>query len=172
MSHDPKPPAPEEVRAPLPGYTSTEPEYVGPFRTRPELAILPPNPDRKIGFTCYQVLGAEVYPIPEGEAISEKLLDDTNILTGEADLKEGMRLLVPTLFGWAEGIISLDEKGALTCRSSSGDTLHMLTFAHDRPPQEDGTPAPPRWVCTGSANLKGLRKLTLYRDAPPEEPAT
>lgn len=169
MSQDPKPPTREEVLAKWKPsmdkavYAFAEPEYVGAFPARPELAVLHPDPDRKIRFTCYEVMGSEVHPIPEGEEPSEKLLDPTNILTGEADLKEGMRLLVQTLFGWSEGVVSLDEKGTPTCRSPSGNTLHMLSFVNDRPPQEDGTPAPPRWVCTGSANLKGLMKLEITR---------
>jgi len=40
--------------------------------------------------------------------------------------------------------------------SQSGNTMFMLEFVADRPEGE-----PPRWVCTGSVNMKALKKLSL-----------
>jgi len=108
-------------------------------------------------------MGCDVHPIPEGQEPSEELMTPENILTKEDDLKEGMRLMVLTLVGCSLGLVTKEKDGSLTCRSPSGGTSHFLNFVNDRPPLEDGTPAPPRWVCMGSGNVAGLSKLEVYR---------
>ena len=153
--HDPLPPN---------EYHVDPPEHVGEFiRLNKTKFPVTCDPDRKIGFTVHTVWGSDVFLIPEGQEPSLDCEDDANHITTEDGLKEGMRLLVPTLLGYGLGIMSKNEAGDLACRSTSGDTGFFLDFAHDRPPLEDGTPAPPRWVCGGSANLRALKKLTLTR---------
>lgn len=127
-----------------------------PVRT--ELTVLDGDPEaRKFGFSIYEYLGSEVYVVPEGQEITEALLSDENIVTSEDGLKEGMRLLCPTLFGYGLGIVSFDDKGCPRCLSESGDTSYFLVFTNDRPPNEDGTPASPRWVGCGSANMRSKK---------------
>lgn len=167
-----KPPS-EEVLAPSLDqavYTSTEPEYVGRIPVRTELTVIPSaEPNHKFGFTVHHLWGSEVYPIPEGQEPSEEMADPKNILTRQDDLQEGLRLLILTLFGWSVGVVAKDEKGNLTCTTPGGSFVHFLTFANDRPPLADGTPALPRWVCTGSANLRGLKKLMVTAESPSSE---
>lgn len=124
--------------------------------------VITADPERKINFSVYEVMGSEVYLIPEGHEYNESLVNDDNIVTTEDGLKAGMKLLCPTLFGWGIGIVSIDSYGQPKCMSESGHNAYFIQFAKDRPPNDDGTPACPRWVCTGSGNMKGLEKLMLY----------
>ena len=118
-----------------------------------------------IKFSVHEVLGADIHPIPEGEEPPNKFLTDTNILTKGGDLKVGMRVLVPTLFGWGVGVISRDKDGNPSCHSPDGQVVYVLTFAFakDRPPLAEGAPLQPRWICTGSGNLRGLNNLEIFK---------
>lgn len=132
------------------------------YPKRTELTVLAADdPNKKqIGWQCYELTGTDVYRIPDGQEPSLELVKPNHLLTREDDLKAGMHLLIHDLFGWCHGIIQDDGR---TCVSSTGQTLFCLQFVNDRPALPDGTEAPPRWVCIGSANLAGLRKLEVTR---------
>lgn len=134
----------------------------GPFPAIPprtELTTRPADPEspKKIGWTCYELTGTDIYPIPEGQEPTLDLVKETNLIIREGDLVEGMHLLIHDLFGWGHGVVHPDR----TCRSLSGKTLFFLKFVNDRPAKTDGTPSPPRWVCTGSGNLAAVRKMEI-----------
>lgn len=118
--------------------------------------------ERKISFSAHEVMGSNVYAIPEGHAIDESLVKDENLVTTEDGLKAGMKLLCPTLFGWGIGVVSIDSFKQPVCDSESGDTAYFINFAKDRI-NDDGTPACPRWVCIGSGNMAAIKKLMITK---------
>lgn len=153
-------------------YMASEPEHLGKIPVRTELTVLPADdPSKpKIGFMVYELKGTDLYPWPDGhtgvfrdEADLEQWLTDDRLLTTREALQPGMKLLVHDLFGWGQGITLLDPQGKVRVMSPSGKILYMTDFVNDRPPAPDGTPAPPRWVCVGSANLAGLKRLEITR---------
>lgn len=124
--------------------------------------IITADAERKINFSVYEVMGSEIYLIPEGHGYDESLVKDENLVTTEDGLKAGMKLLCPTLFGWGIGIVSIDSFKQPVCKSESGNTAYFIQFAKDRF-NDDGTPASPRWVCMGSGNMAGIKKLMITK---------
>ena len=157
-------------------YSVSEPEFAGNIPIRTEITVPPGDPEgrKTIGWTCYEVAGTDVHPIPEGQDPSLDLVTGANLITKESDHKPGMHLLVHDLFGGCHGIVhdlfggchgivhGIVQADGRSCLSLSGKTTFFLEFVNDRPPLEDGTPAPARWVCTGSGNLAAIKKLELH----------
>lgn len=138
------------------------PEYVGRI---PERTDIPITPNPKAGWFCHEERGTDVYEFPDGHltmfqdlADLEQYLTDDRLLTTRDALKPGMKLLIQDLIGWNIGQVVLDGNEKPRVCSLNGGTLFMLDFVNDRLPAEDGTPALPRWICYGSANLAGIKR--------------
>ena len=153
-------------------YMVSEPKPDGPIPQRTEIPV---QADKKINWWCFEVRGTDLYPWPEDPEVLKSLealrpyLTDDRLLTTKDALKPGMKLLVQDLIGWGPGIVQMDEHGNPHVHSPSGKLAYCIDFVNDRPAAADGTPAPPRWVCTGSMNLAGIQRLKLHTEAPPEQ---
>ncbi len=143
----------------------SEPEFVGKIPPRTELTTLPGDPDApKIGWSMYEVTGTDLYRPPEDAVWPPTSLDECkaisvpeNLITTEDGLVAGEELLVQDLFGLNVCIVAFhSEDGTPYGMSHSGNVMFMFDFVDDRPDEE-----PPRWVSTGSANLKALKKLNF-----------
>jgi len=155
-------------------YEVSEPVEVGGMPPRPELTVLPGGNDPTkelgtLGWSCYPVTGTDTYRPGSGDTWPptcfedcEKVARPENLVTTEDGLVEGEELLVQDLMGLHVATVHFHgEDGEPYGLSSSGNTMFMLDFVDDRPDGE-----PPRWVCVGSANLAGLRRLKFLQ---PEE---
>lgn len=138
--------------------TMGPPELLGSITPRQELTVIPQEGPKRIGWSCYELTGTDIYR-PHGHPITLEnmnvICQPENLITTQTGLVDGEELLVQDLFGWNIGVISLSGKTP-TCSSPNGKLLFMIQFVDDRP-----SPEPPRWVCTGTANLAGLRKLEV-----------
>ena len=147
-----------------------DPEFIGKIPIRTELTVLPADEprDKPIGWSVYEVNGTDVYRPPEGAVWPPTTLDECraigvpeNLVTSEDGLAVGEELLVQDLMGLNIAKVAIhSEDGAPYGLSPSGNMMYMLEFVDDRPEGES-----PRWVCTGSANLKALKRLHFVTEA-------
>lgn len=153
-------------------FIKQQPEHLGPIPVRTELAVQSADPpgQRKIGWSAVCMWGTDIHIWPDGHTgvfrdlpDLEQYLTDERLLTTRDALKPGMKLLIQDLFGWSQGIVLFGPQGKPRVLSPNGKILYMIDFVNDRPPAPDGTPAPPRWVCTGSGNLAAIQNLEMFK---------
>tara|TARA_Y100000310_G_scaffold175594_1_gene175650 strand:+ start:2778 stop:3245 length:468 start_codon:yes stop_codon:yes gene_type:complete len=146
-------------------YKVSKTKAVGKIPPRQELTVLPAKPEEKaIGWSCYEITGTDAYRPPQDAVWPPTTLEECraigvpeNLVTTKDGLVEGEELLVQDLLGLNIATVHFhSEDGAPYGMSESGNLMFMLEFVDDRPGDE-----PPRWVCTGSANLKGLKRLNF-----------
>lgn len=122
-----------------------------------------------LGFKVQVMQGTDIYRPHEGaewppqsmEAV-ESIAIDENLITTKDGLVEGEELLVHDLFGLNVAKVAFhSEDGVPYGISPSGNMMYFFKF--DESYARDDDPEEPRWVCTGSANLKGLKKLNFDR---------
>ena len=111
-----------------------------------------------ITFKMKEYIGGEVKTVPSGLA-HEELNDASNwpegfkpqVIKEKEELVNGTLVLVPTLFGPAVARVRKGD-GHLYGVSPTESTMYFLQYGED-----DRN----CWVCTGSANLAAIRKLSL-----------
>lgn len=122
------------------------------------------DPPKEIGFKVYEERGGPIYRIPACVRDEEITLDNLdslrtreNMITTQDGLQDGQRVLLETLVGWS--IATIQGNGAY-----SGESMwHMLEWREDYGWYRDGEERIACWTCTGSANMKALKRLTLFR---------
>ena len=124
-------------------------EVVGKIPIRTELEILPADEPKqlKIGWTVKEYIGGEIFKLDaNGQMITEPL-------TNKTDLIPGMIVAAPTLFGYVNTTIDVDQYGEVF--GTSGGLYIMLSFG------EDDRKC---WVSSGAINMKAIKKLTKQKE--------
>ena len=108
------------------------------------------------GWTVCERRGAPVYRLPDNlpkeEIIVEDLTVAENRITDLHGLLDGMRLLIPTLFGWLDAkVVAHTDEG---CTADSGDSWWFLDYD-----EEQGC-----WITTGGINKKAVDVLKDVRE--------
>jgi len=139
------------------------------YRVKPEILLQPAADPVQIKWTCIEECGSPIHRIPEGSIIKVEgeyrlgkgmSLQDVTVEenhVGKDGLTAGMQVLVPTMFGWS--VATIEALGDGWC-GKSGGMLYILDWRDDYvlgPGQKVAC-----WTCCGSANLEGLKRLTLY----------
>jgi hypothetical protein len=126
-------------------------------------ADLVENEQRKLGWVIYETEGAPIYPFPEGHADTFRDIDELDTytvpdrrLTSPESIHPGMKLLIRGLAGWVIGYVDRQEDGTFIARGQTTGMIYQLKFSDKRPAGQ-----PPCWICWGSVNMRGLKKLTL-----------
>jgi hypothetical protein len=119
-----------------------------------ELTVLPADDAAplKLGWTCHERMGVEVYPYDPADHSEGGLdLEKLSPITEEGGLTEGMQVLVAGLLGGFHVMaVRRDEHGVL---SAKGERLTgILRFGED----DRGC-----WVCLGLVNMRAIEKLEL-----------
>ncbi len=110
--------------------------------SRTEITILPADPpdSRKLGFTVWEYLGAEI----------RKTLDGPALLL-ESDVQVGDVVLVPGVSGYHEMMVRKDGD-QFYAETHDGRWYSPLNFAED----DRGS-----WVSLGMINARGIRSLLV-----------
>lgn len=108
----------------------------------------------ELKWTCYEELGSPIY---KGEPADLENLDgflvDENKIFEEDGLHEGMKITVPTVFGWT--VATVKPCGIDGWVGHTEACVYFLIF------EESGINRVKCWKCFGSGSLKGIQKLKL-----------
>jgi hypothetical protein len=114
----------------------------------------------EIKWRCYEESGSPIYHVPDPDTITDvgQIFDRKHWVTEKEGLREGMLVVVETLFGPTEATITGDNHGWHA--TSGGSLSHVLVWRDD---YQWGDEKVACWTCIGSANLKALKKLNLSK---------
>jgi hypothetical protein len=138
--------------------TESEVEAFGEVEVDVKVEPVGGTKPRKVQFSVFECEGAPICKLPP--EISQAFFEQDSDRAGyevadEEGLQPGDRIIVPMLHGWAWATVEQDEDGKLSARSGESHG-HVLKYSDKQP---DG----PRWVVTGSYNLRGLERLEVER---------
>jgi hypothetical protein len=125
------------------GFVAEEPKFMGRVPIRPELEVIPEDPNRpKLNWIVKDYVGHEVYRYSHGRVWTKATL------TNRDDLKPGDQIAtVALLGGYLLLTVVKDNDGELY--GDSDNTIGMLEFDKDDRHC---------WVCTGHINKRGLAR--------------
>jgi len=112
-----------------------------------------------INWRCYEESGGPLYHVPDPSVITnvDQIFVREHWVTTKEGLREGMLIVVETLFGPTEATIQRDEYGEF--HALTGDSLmHVLKWRDDYQWGDDKVAC---WTCVGSCNLAGLDRLYI-----------
>ena len=94
-------------------------------------------------------MGSPVWVVPDDCTDYEQIVAEGHRVTTENGLRAGVRLMCLTVFGYALGVVSVDEHGVPSCASENGKTTLFLEFTGGY------------WGCFGSGNVAAIKKLMV-----------
>jgi len=120
---------------------------------------------KTIKWMAWEEVGSPIYRMPDDgnkpqdeEGWKAYMQDEASLFLEVGDLKVGSMFLATGIFGeLLRGTVE-EMKTELIGISPSGNRAYILEYDANRPV------GPSCWKCTGMANLKGLRKLELYKE--------
>lgn len=115
--------------------------------------------DGAIGWSVYEESGGPIFHVPNPSVITEweQIPVREHWVTTKDGLREGMTVVVKTLFGPTEATIEKDKYGEF--HAKTGESLmHVLKWRDD---YQWGDEKVACWTCIGSCNLAGLKRLYI-----------